>query len=159
MEIDHAGNPCCGEDFMAGTICSLPPGHPGPHGTDCQTCGGDWMNETCTCGKSICIECGDLYLDDDGWGNHCWACTCMETGFRDGAEIQCYAADGHDGPHQLTVDGQDLMPTTDEDIQAAIASIEKDMPAFVGVFKTCVDCGASVLSTMGGDPPTCKTHN
>lgn len=35
----------CGQDFMAGTICSLPEGHDGPHGTTCQECGQDWYSE------------------------------------------------------------------------------------------------------------------
>lgn len=48
-EYDHNGNLCCGEDFMAGTICSDVPDHDGPHNTNCQTCGGDWYMETCTC--------------------------------------------------------------------------------------------------------------
>ena len=42
----------CGQDFMAGTICSLPKGHDGPHGTTCQECGQDWYSgkhaETCS---------------------------------------------------------------------------------------------------------------
>ena len=48
-ERDHAGNPICGQDFMAGTICSDAPGHEGPHSAVCQVCEGDWYNETCTC--------------------------------------------------------------------------------------------------------------
>lgn len=48
-EHDAWGNPVCGQDFMAGTICSDEPGHEGPHSCVCQNCGGDWMNETCDC--------------------------------------------------------------------------------------------------------------
>lgn len=163
--IDHAGNPCCGQDFMAGTICSLPPGHPGPHGADCQTCGGDWINETCTC-LTKCIECGTYFdpTDDEaGWGDHCWGCTCDHIGEYDFGpprgvgEAQCYLAIGHEGPHRYT--REEPMPVSDEEIAAAVASIEKDMPAVVIAFKTCIDCGKSIGCLMGGDPPTCKTHN
>lgn len=48
-ETDYAGNPMCGHDFMAGTICSDERGHDGGHNCRCQVCGGDWMNDTCTC--------------------------------------------------------------------------------------------------------------
>lgn len=47
--IDHGGNVCCGESFMAGTGCSLPAMHPGPHGTTCQVCSGDWYMGGCAC--------------------------------------------------------------------------------------------------------------
>ena len=33
----------CGQDFMAGTICSLPAAHPGAHAAWCPNCGGDWV--------------------------------------------------------------------------------------------------------------------
>lgn len=48
-EFDHAGNPMCGHDFMAGTICSDERGHDGAHSARCQVCDGDWYDETCTC--------------------------------------------------------------------------------------------------------------
>jgi hypothetical protein len=35
----------CGEDFMAGTICSLAKGHSGEHGTICHKCGQDWYDQ------------------------------------------------------------------------------------------------------------------
>jgi hypothetical protein len=46
---DSAGRLACGADFMAGTICSLRAGHVGPDAATCLDCGGDWVNETCTC--------------------------------------------------------------------------------------------------------------
>lgn len=55
-EYDHAGNPCCGEDFMGGTICSLPPNHGGAHGTICQECGQDWFSGACACPYCECCE-------------------------------------------------------------------------------------------------------
>jgi hypothetical protein len=48
-ERDLRGYAICGQDFMAGTICSDQPGHEGPHSCVCQICEGDWMNGTCTC--------------------------------------------------------------------------------------------------------------
>lgn len=45
--------PDCGEDFMAGTICSLPEGHEGPHAPICRRCGVDWyLNDGCKCPPS-----------------------------------------------------------------------------------------------------------
>jgi len=42
--------PDCGEDFMAGTICSLAQGHDGPHAPVCRRCGVDWYaNNGCAC--------------------------------------------------------------------------------------------------------------
>ena len=46
-ERDWAGNLICGADFMAGTICTRPPEHPGAHLAQCQSCGGDWELGTC----------------------------------------------------------------------------------------------------------------
>lgn len=46
---DRWGNPICGADFMAGTICTDLPGHGGPHSPTCQRCGGDWYASTCGC--------------------------------------------------------------------------------------------------------------
>lgn len=166
FEQDRWGNPICGQDFMAGTICTRAPGHTGFHAPECQQCGGDWYDETCTCenGHVTCAECGSKFDPNDdeaGWGNLCWGCCCeeiVETTYWNGERqlVQCYGVISHDGPH---VTNQPPLPATDEEIAAAVESIQKDMPAFAGVMKTCVDCGASVLSTMGGDPPTCKTHN
>ena len=53
---DAHGNPICGQDFMAGTICTLPPDHDGFHAPICQECGGDWYASECTCPD--CPECG-----------------------------------------------------------------------------------------------------
>ena len=72
--VDHGGNRCCGQDFMAGTICSLPPGHPGAHGTTCQVCSGDWYMGGCACHPDACTleegcscsECEERELDL-GW--------------------------------------------------------------------------------------------
>jgi hypothetical protein len=63
-ERDHQGHPMCGQDFMAGTICSDKPGHDGAHSCVCQECGGDWYNETCTCEKDICVWCGVPWGDE-----------------------------------------------------------------------------------------------
>ena len=46
---DHGGNRICGQDFMAGTICTDSPNHFGAHSCRCQVCDGDWMNGTCIC--------------------------------------------------------------------------------------------------------------
>ena len=46
---DNAGRLACGQDFMAGAICSLLAGHLGPDAAECLDCGGDWVLETCTC--------------------------------------------------------------------------------------------------------------
>lgn len=46
---DGADRPYCGQDFMAGTICSDVPHHDGPCSPTCQDCGGDWYLGTCTC--------------------------------------------------------------------------------------------------------------
>lgn len=48
-EQSPAGELVCGRDFMAGTICSDRAGHEGGCSAVCLTCGGDWMNGTCTC--------------------------------------------------------------------------------------------------------------
>lgn len=55
IEVDIHGNPICGQDFMAGTICSLPPDHEGFHRAICQGCGRDWYIGECRC----------VPLDDD----------------------------------------------------------------------------------------------
>lgn len=40
----------CGQDFMAGTICSLFAGHDGPCAAECPFCGNDWIkNPLCSC--------------------------------------------------------------------------------------------------------------
>lgn len=47
---DFAGRPICGQDFMAGTICTLAPGHEGYHAPACQGCGYDpYVGEECIC--------------------------------------------------------------------------------------------------------------
>lgn len=146
---DTAGNLLCGQDFMAGTVCSLAPGHSGPHAPICQTCGVDWIaNNGCEC-IARCMCEAPIYDADEGYV-FCEECRCW-------GELEvaaCFLIDSHDGPHQ-----HNPMPVTDEEIASAIASIQNDMPALVVVFKTCVDCGQSIGCTMGGDPPTCKTHN
>ena len=48
-EEDSWGNPVCGQDFMAGTICTLPPEHDGAHRPICQNCGQDWYMGDCKC--------------------------------------------------------------------------------------------------------------
>jgi transcription elongation factor Elf1 len=48
FEHDRFGNPTCGHDFMAGTICTLPREHTGAHQAHCQNCGGDWY-DGCRC--------------------------------------------------------------------------------------------------------------
>lgn len=48
-ERDQWGNSICGQDFMAGTICSDEPGHEGGHSAKCQNCGEDWYDESCQC--------------------------------------------------------------------------------------------------------------
>lgn len=48
-ERDQWGNSICGQDFMAGTICSDEPGHEGGHSAKCQNCGLDWYDESCQC--------------------------------------------------------------------------------------------------------------
>lgn len=63
-ERDRAGNPICGEDFMAGTICTLAPDHDGPHAPICQTCGGDWYLGTCTCGLRLVLAIENHYPED-----------------------------------------------------------------------------------------------
>jgi hypothetical protein len=63
-ERDHAGNPICGRDFMAGTICTDAPGHEGPHSPVCQVCEGDWYDGTCTC-FPYCAVCGVQYDPDE----------------------------------------------------------------------------------------------
>lgn len=80
--VDHGGNRCCGQDFMAGTICSLPPGHPGPHGTTCQVCSGDWYMGGCACSTSCttedecpCSDCEEAEL------NQATLEDCQATGF------------------------------------------------------------------------------
>ena len=52
---DQDDEPDCGQDFMAGTICSLPASHVAegtPHGTTCRECGADWYDgphkDTCS---------------------------------------------------------------------------------------------------------------
>lgn len=40
---------CCGQDFMAGTICSLKAGHRGPHAPICPFCGVDWFSDPGAC--------------------------------------------------------------------------------------------------------------
>lgn len=166
FERDRWGNPICGQDFMAGTICTRAPGHEGFHAPECQTCGGDWYDETCTCSRKKCVECGDPFDPNDdeaGWGNLCWGCCCeeeVEIADPDGvvvAIVQCYGVIDHDGPHITT--NPEPLPASPDEIEAAIKSIEQDMPAVVIVFKDCIDCGQSIGCTMGGDPPTCKTHN
>lgn len=51
---DLWGNDICGADFMAGTICTMPPDHAETMGRGCeaycQRCEGDWYDETCECG-------------------------------------------------------------------------------------------------------------
>lgn len=47
--VDSRGRTYCGQDFMAGTICTLPPDHDGHHAPICQECNGDWYDGTCTC--------------------------------------------------------------------------------------------------------------
>ena len=72
-EHDHAGNPICGMSFMGGTICTMPPNHSGGCGALCQTCGGDWVNETCTC-LTKCPDCGVAHEGIES--NYCADCRC-----------------------------------------------------------------------------------
>ena len=59
-ELDRAGNPTCGQSFMAGTICTDHPDHEGFCSPTCQNCGGDWYDQTCTC-SSYCEDCGTMF--------------------------------------------------------------------------------------------------
>lgn len=58
---------CCGHDFMAGTVCSLPPGHDGPHAPICQICDGDWAKGECDCLLAYADDLDDDTTDEADW--------------------------------------------------------------------------------------------
>ena len=62
-ELDAFGNPCCGQSFMGGTICSDAPGHGGGCSAMCQNCHGDHVNGTCTC-YDECVRCDDWFVPE-----------------------------------------------------------------------------------------------
>jgi hypothetical protein len=57
---DYRNRVLCGQDFMAGTICSLMAGHSGPDAACCLDCGGDWIDGSCTCNKDEDCLCDAL---------------------------------------------------------------------------------------------------
>ena len=123
-EVDHAGNPTCGETFMAGTICSLPPGHAAAHGATCQCCGKDWYLEECECHRT-CLRCDSADVEEE-W-KYCDACACQAV--QDG--VWCQKVEGHAGicdfgvnffPVWLCQDEDGRAPT-EEEIADTIASI------------------------------------
>lgn len=167
MDYDRHGNPVCGQSFMAGTICTRPPGHDGGHAPYCQACKGDWYNGTCTCVGEwpVCLDCGSEMeaVEADMAYVYCGDCACpTSTVGLDGSTIYCYKPRDHD--HGCIYIPPWRQPAeagvvSEEDIAAAVESIVNDMPAIAFTMRTCVDCGQGILSKFGGDPPTCKTHN
>lgn len=77
MMIDGNGNPCCGQSFMGGTICTMMPGHEGGHSAQCQGCDGDWINQTCVCFE-YCKECGTMF-NDTKKTRYCQDCRCGQS--------------------------------------------------------------------------------
>lgn len=72
-ELDAFGNPCCGQSFMAGTICTDAPGHSGSCSTLCQGCGYDGAGEACSCYEE-CSRCEDWFAPDHENQGHCSPC-------------------------------------------------------------------------------------
>jgi hypothetical protein len=104
-ELDRFGNPTCGQSFMGGTLCSLPPNHEGFCGSDCQNCGGDWLNDTCDCYvddeeeiTATCANCRSAFTEDEGAGEFAYGpcCGCNEN--RLGHGKACHLLANHDGP-------------------------------------------------------------
>lgn len=133
---------------MAGTICSLPPGHSGGCEATCQHCGGDWYMQTCTC-LTWCAECGAGF-EPDGLRQVCDDCRCQTDRLiawsptpGNGPWEQCALADGHerDGwPHQFQrIPSNDDDATkdegpTDEELAEVFRSLGVDAPN--GTFRT-----------------------
>lgn len=114
----------CGESFMAGTLCSLAPGHDGPHGTDCQVCGGDWMQNTCTC-LPRCPGCNAVNQDAEDY-TYCEDCCCPSASSAGPARSYCQLPSNHIGPHDYTPPGEQSEPSQEE-IDATIRSIQSSI--------------------------------
>lgn len=99
-ELDHAGNPCCGQSFMGGTICSLPVGHDGWCGTVCQVCDENWYDDGCACTVRCTAEdCREAVQDDED--PYCDEHGCWEAGVMDGDVVThlCNLRRDHVGEH------------------------------------------------------------
>ena len=95
-ELDHAGRPVCGESFMGGTICTLPPNHSGACDAICQTCGGNWFMDKCICHPRCLWEGCENRLEDDLLDQWCDQHMCCETADTD---YFCNDKIDHSGPH------------------------------------------------------------
>ena len=129
---DSKGRPVCGQDFMAGTICSDAPGHDGGCSATCQTCGGDWINQTCTC-YHYCPECGAMF-DDTKLTAYCVDCRCHQ-----GETIQCLLFWDHREVNPPTYPtacrgfpkSEPVKPVTDEEIAEVFGlslPLQRDTP-------------------------------
>lgn len=122
--LNELGIWCCGESFMAGTICSLAPGHPGAHGTLCQTCGEDWYDDGCSC-MTACPLCG---IKHPGLETEiCLDCRCQSVrGREDGGWAQCILEDHHgDPPHKFP---PTIKPPTQEELAEVYQSFGVEPP-------------------------------
>jgi len=125
MDTDSWGNPVCGQDFMAGTICTDVPGHSGGHRAFCQKCGNDWYDQTCTC-HPRCPQC-EAYVGEPG-SQFCENCACSASiclrcdnpSTCTHALEYCQYVDNHYGEHNFRLHDD---PPTDEELAEVYKSL------------------------------------